>query len=64
MLGAGEPLEGLAKKGLRLQRSVEIEAGKGNGSSVGWRENNVHRVKEKPGISFQLFLVVGLASLQ
>lgn len=44
---------------------VDIEAGKGNKGSVFWQEGNLHKVKaKKPGISFQLFLVVGLAFLQ
>lgn len=44
---------------------METEAGKGNRGSVGWQENNIHRIKaKKPGISSQLFLVVGLAFLQ
>lgn len=44
---------------------VETEVGKGNRGSVGWREGNIHRIKaKKPGISFQLFLVVALAFLQ
>lgn len=39
--------------------------GKGNRGSVGWQEDNIHRVKaKKSGISSQLFLVVGLALLR
>lgn len=47
---------------LGLSGSVEIER---VGGSVGWQEDNIHRVKaKKSGISSQLFLVVGLALLR